>query len=299
MPTKSKKTRIYPLLSTKRAADLLLPYANTEAEWYLTVAQLVSRESDVLIVELVVWQMGRELGRWPLHAMAYGSLVSHLAHQPEGPFAIPHAQDYSYDEYVEVGNRVMKAKQALAELAPPYNALLHRLSQTARAAGLPAAQASNWLQQAEQTLYATKGLVLKRLIREVGPPRYATHSSFLPELLTVVLRGTHLLKEFLTHSPPPTSQPGSREPTTVGAETSKWDWAQLPFLTTEMYDYLPEVELEVVEYPIRLASSRQKPALTPVATPLLADLEQPSENGVCAQLLEIRQRVDDLLASLD
>lgn len=304
MPTGSSKSRIYSLLGTKRVAELLVPFAGSGAEWYMTAVRPLSRESAVPAVELVAWQAGRELGRWPLHAMTYGNLVSSLVQQPEGPFAIPHAEGFFYDEYAEVGSRLAEARQVLAELIPPYDALVYRMSRTERTAGLPAAQVRSWLQQAEHTLTATKGPVLQRLIREVGPRRYATHSSYLPELLPTVRRATQLLKEFLTASLPPTSQPRSGELATVGAEENEWDdWTQLTFrghkflegFTIQMLKYLPEIE--VVECPFSCPD--EEPEIIQDATQVPKAIKQPSENPVRTQLLEIRQRINDLLNSLN
>jgi hypothetical protein len=303
MPTDSSKSRNCKLLGTKGVAELLLPFSSSGAEWYMTATQLSSHESAVPALEIVVWEAGQELGRWPLHAMAYGSLVSGLVQQPEGPFAIPHAKGFVYDEYAEVDSRLAAAGQVLAELIPPYNALLHRMSRTARTAGLSVSQVSNWLKQAEHTLNTTKGQVLCQLMTEVGPPRYATHSSYLPELLPAVQQGTKLLKDFLIDSLPPTTSPGAREQATVGVEESKWDWAELNFrkgglsadFSRLMYDYLPETKF--LEAPF--AFPDDEPAINPGGTQSPKILERASESAVRTHLLEIRQRVDDLLASLD
>jgi hypothetical protein len=303
MPTDSSKSRNYKLLGTKRVAEILLPFAGSGAEWYMTATQLLSRKSAIPALEIVAWEAGQELGRWPLHAMAYGSLVSGLVQQPEGPFVIPHAKGFFYDEYAEVNKRLAEARQVLAGLIPPYDALVYRMSLTERTAGLPAAQVRNWLRQAERTLTATKGLVLRQLIGEVGPPRYATHSSYLPELLPTVLRATQQLKEFLITYLPPISQPRSGELATVGAEESKWDWAQLTWrgggffsgLYMDMFAYLPEIK--IVEAPSSYPS--EEPEATQYAMQVPKAIDQSSESTVRAQLLEIRQRVDSLLASLD
>jgi hypothetical protein len=300
MSPDSSKSRNYKLLGTKRVAEVLLPFTGSGAEWYMTATQILSCESAFPALEIVVWEAGHELGRWPLHAMAYGSLVSGLVQQPEGPFAIPHAKDFVYDEYDQVSSRLAAAGQVLAELIPPYNALLHRMARIERTAGLSVSQVRSWLKQAEHTLITTKGKALQQLMREVGPPRYASHSSYLSDLLPAVQQGTQLLKEFLTNSLPPTSPPGARERATVGAEESRWDWAQLTWrghggLTTDMFAYLPEIE--VVESPFYYPDEESE--ATQDATQVPKAIEYPSENTVRAQLLEIRQRVDNLLAILD
>ncbi|GAB3637829.1 hypothetical protein GCM10027422_34190 [Hymenobacter arcticus] len=303
MPTGSSKSRNYKLLGTKRVAEILLPFTGSGAEWYMTATQLLSRESAVPALEIVVWEAGHELGRWPLHAMAYGSLVSGLVQQPEGPFAIPHAKGFVYDEYAQVSSRLATAGQVLAELIPPYNALLYRMARTERTAGLSVSQVRSWLKQAEHTLITTKGQVLQQLMSEVGPPRYASHSSCLPDLLPTVQQGTQLLKEFLTNSLPPTSPPGARERTTVGAEESRWDWAQLSFrrrgmsseLAMKMYEYLPEIE--IVYGPYKFPD--EEPEIEPDAIQPLKAIEQSLESAIRTQLLDIRQRVDNLLAILD
>lgn len=159
----------------------------------MTAGCPVPRGAAVPTLAVVAWQDEHELSRWPLHAMAYGSLVSQLVNEPAGPFAIPHASGFTYDEYAEVGSRLTEARRILLELIPPYNALLHRMSRTERMAGLSANKARNWLTQAEQTLAATKGRELRQLIREVGPPHYATHFSCLPESRPAVQRGTRRL----------------------------------------------------------------------------------------------------------
>lgn len=297
------KPRNYKLLGTKRVAEILLPFAGSGAEWYMTATQPLRRESVVSALELVAWKAGQELGRWPLHAMAYGSLVSGLVQQPEGPFAIPHAEGFFYDEYAEVNKRLSEARKVLAELIPPYDALVYRMSLTERTAGLSAAQVRTWLRQAEHTLTATKGLVLRQLIDGVGPPRYSTHSSFLPELLPTVLRATQQLKEFLTDSLPPTSPPRSGELATAGAEESKWDWARITWrgggffsgLYMEMFAYLPEIK--IVEGPFSYPDEELEATQDTIDVPKAID--QSSESTVRSQLLEIRQRVDDLLAQLD
>jgi hypothetical protein len=143
MPTSSSESRNYKLLGTKRIAEMLSPYVDSGAEWYMTATQLVSRESTVSALELVAWYAGVELGRWPLHAMTYGSLVSGLVQESEGPFAIPHAKEFVYDEYAEVSSRLAAAWEVLAELIPPYNALLHRMVCTERTAGLSPSQVRN------------------------------------------------------------------------------------------------------------------------------------------------------------
>jgi len=303
MPTGSSKSRSYKLMGTKRVSEILLPFAGSGAEWYMTATQPVSRESAVSALEIVAWKAGHELGRWPLHAMAYGSLVCSLVQQPQGPFAIPHAKGFCYDEYAEVGSRLEAAWQVLAELIPPYNALLHRMGCTERTAGLSVSQVSKWLKQAEHTLVATNGQLLRQLMNEVGSPRYATHSSYLLDLLPAVQQGTQLLKEFLATSPPPTSPPGARELATVGAEHSRWDWADLKFgnrglssdFVRKMYEYLPEVE--IVEAPFHFPDEESEMRLGTSQSPKV--IKYPSESTVRTQLLEIRQRVDDLLASLE
>jgi hypothetical protein len=290
-------------MGTKRVAEVLLPFAGSGAEWYMTATQPVSGESVVSALEVVAWQAGHELGRWPLHAMAYGSLVCGLVQQPEGPFAIPHAKGFVYDDYAEVSSRLAAAWEVLSELIPPYNALLHRMARTERTAGLSISQVSSWLNQAEYTLSATKGQVLRQLMNEVGSPRYATHSSYLPELLPAVQQGNQLLKEFLANSPPPTSPPGPRERATVGAEHSRWDWADLKFgkrglsadFAMKMYEYLPEVEIRESFYDF----SEEEPEMRLGINQSPEVMEHPSESAVRTQLLEIRQRIDDLLASLE
>lgn len=317
MPTGSTKARNSKLIGTKRAAEVLLPFAareseshlaGTRAEWYMTATQPISGKSVVPALELVAWQAGHELGRWPLHAMAYGSLVSGLAQQPEGPFAIPHAKGFCYDEYDQVSSRVAAAEQVFAELVPPYNALLYRMCRTERTAGLSVSEVENWLKQAEHILHVTKGLALRQFLDEVGPPRYATHSSYLSDLLPAVQQGTQLLKEFLTASLPPASPPNGRERATAGKTESRWDWVQLnnrkrwlPYysdFTTKMFEYLPEVEIG--EYGEGLSDFEDKePEIRLGANQFPAHIQPSSTSAVRSQLLEIRQRVDDLLASLE
>jgi len=280
-----------------------MPLAGSGAEWYMTAECLVPRGAAVPVLGLVAWQAGHELGRWPLHAMAYGSLVSQLVDEPAGPFAIPHASGFTYDEYAEVSNRLTEARRVLAELIPPYNALLHRMSRTERTAGLSANQARNWLTQAEQTLAATKGRELRQLIREVGPPRYATHSGCLPGALPAVQRGTQRLKEFLATSLPPASLAGAGELTTLGTEESKWDWVELTLYgrgtsfeqDRQKYEYLPEIE--IIEAPFSFVEAEPETRQHVPPLPTLSQL--PAESPVRTQLLEIRQQIDNLLASLD
>lgn len=314
MPTGSTKSRHSKLIGTKQAAEVLLLFAareseshisGTRAEWYMTATQLLSRQAAVPALELLVWQAGHELGRWPLHAMAYGSLVSGLAQQPEGPFAIPHAKGFFYDDYAEVGSRLAAAEQVLAELIPPYNALLYRMCRTERAAGLSVSKVKSWLKQAEDTLNATKGEVLRQLISAVGPPRFATHSSYLLELLPAVQLGTELLKAFLMLSPAPVGPPEGDERATVGAEESRWDWKELSLsrreysadLAMKKYEYLPEVEVGIAEAPGDFSAEQPRIRLGEILLPKA--VEHPSIGAVRNQLLEIRQRVDDLLASMD
>lgn len=236
--------------------------------------------------------------------MAYGSLVSGLVHKPEGPFAIPHAKGFYYDDYAEVGSRLAAAEQVLAELIPPYNALLYRMCYTERAAGLSVSQVKNWLKQAEDTLNATKGEALRQLISAVGPPRFATHSSYLLELLPAVQLATQLLKAFLMLSPAPVDSPEGDERATVGAEESRWDWKELSLsrreyssdLALKKYEYLPEVEIDIPEAPSGFSLGKSEIRLS--AAQLPKAIERPSIGAVRNQLLQIRQQVDDLLASM-
>jgi hypothetical protein len=314
MPTGTSTARNYKLLGTKRVAQLLVPFAGNEserhsaggsAEWFVSVSQPLSRAPAIPVLEIVVWQAGHELGRWPLHNMAYGSLVSGLVHNPAGPFAIPHAKGFFYDDYAEVGGRVAAAEELLTELIPPYNALLFRLRHTERAAGLSVGQVTKWLKQAEAILEATKGEALRQLISAAGPPRFATHSSYLAELLPAVRVGTQLLKSFLALSPPPVGPPDGDERATAGANWSRWDWKELRPITHDgfsdlamkMYEYLPEVEMKISEAPDDFFGESSAPSWE--AIPLPKAVERPSTGAVRSQLLAIRQQVDDLLANME
>ena len=303
MPGGSGQFRAYKLLGTKRIAEALLPLAGSGAEWFMTAECLVPRSAAVPVLRLVAWQAEHEIGSWPLHAMAYGSLVSQLVEEPAGPFVIPHARGFTYDEYAEVSIRLTEARRVLAELIPPYNALLHRMSRIERTAGLSANQARDWLTRAEQTLAATKGRELRQLIREVGPPRYATHSGCLPGALPAVQRGTQRLKEFLATSLPPASPAGAGELATPGMEESKWDWVELTLYgrgtsfgqDRQKYEYLPEIEIR--EDPFSFAEA--EPETRQHTAPLPIRNQLPAESPLRTQLLEIRQQLDNLLASLD
>ncbi len=299
MARDSAKARPATLVGTTRLRELLRPYASSGAEWFITAACSLLPASEVPALTVIVWLNGQELARWPLHAMAYGSLVSQLIKQPAGPFAIPHARDFAYDEYAEFEARLTEARRVLADLIPPYNALLYRLSYTTRAAGLSAKQVASWVSQAEQALAATQGVALRQLLRAVGPPRFATHSSQLNALLPSVEQGRRQVIAFLAHVLPPTSPAEPGEPTTPGAEYSQWDWVELQLdkrgvsaeLAWEKFRYLPEVEARVA--PFGSAAAGAGAPSESVAGPPAA------ENPVREQLLKIRRQVDTLLAILD
>ena len=299
----SGQSRTYKLLGIRRIAEALRPLADSGAEWFMSAECLVPRSAAVPVLRLVAWQAGHKLGSWPIHAMAYGSLVSQLVDEAAGPFVIPHARGFTYDEYAEVSTRLTEAKRVLAELIPPYNALLHRMSRTERTAGLSANQSRDWLTRAEQTLAATRGRELRQLIREVGPPRYAMHSGCLSGALPAVQRSTQRLKEFLATSLPPASPAEAGELATPGAEESKWDWVELALYgrgtsfgqDQQKYAYLPEIEIR--EAPFSFAEAEAETRLH--TAPLPTRNQLPAESLVRTQLLEIRQQIDNLLASLD
>ena len=293
------------LLGTKRLTEALKSLAGTHAEWFMTAEYPLPRGSGSPALALVAWQDGHELDPWPLHAMTYGSLVSQLVSKPSGPFAIPHAEGFVYDEYAELDNRLAEARQGLAELIPPFNALQLRMSRTEHTAGLSANQVRDWLSQAEKALAVSKGRELWQLIREVGPPRFAMHSILLSELLPEVQRGTSLLINFLADSLPPSTPAAAGEAATQAVRESKWDWNELKphrgwslgdlswsDLAQKKFDYLPEYE--IVESPsgYRVEEKVPNPGISSSTT----QIPLPPEKSVRSQLLKIRKSIDNLLA---
>lgn len=198
----------------KRAADTVQQFAASGGEWWLSPASLLEssevyrrpRTTDLI----VTGPDGRELGRWPLLPITYGSLISRHAKNPKGEFALPHAKGYQYDAYEQISDLKWQAEKLIEAMAPSVNAILERKYFVDDTAGIDLEAADLWLSQAEEVDEQSWFWRLQELYGQVGAPDYRQHSSQLAEVLPQAQEGYQRLRKFLTNTPPPTpnGEPG-------------------------------------------------------------------------------------------
>lgn len=195
-------------LSIKRAADTVQQFAASGGEWWIAPASLVEgkeayqrpRTTDLV----VTGPDGRELGRWPLMPITYGSLVSRHAKNPAGEFALPHARGYRYDDFEQIAELKWRAKDLIEAMASSLNAIKERIYFVDDTAGIDLAAAEVWWSQAEEVIEKSCFSRLRVLFTLVGPPGFWQHSSQLVEVLPQAQEGYRRLRDFLTTMPPPT-----------------------------------------------------------------------------------------------
>jgi len=278
----------------QRAAEAVATFTGSEAQWWMSPAVEIGGQSlhkQPPRAELVLWQRGQELGRWLLHPLTYGSLVSRLEKNPRGDFAIPHAGGYHYDDYGLVRKLKQQGQKLLDALAPEVNALLQRMYELDDTAGVEMRLAEDWWAQAEQAIQTAQFHELRGLQVNVGHPTYLQHSSQLAEALPQAHVGLAQLQNFVANCPSPKVATGELpENGGTAGDGSRYQFRHLmsanvnssgPFFTSKFgrMDHAGEGfgDDDTVE---NQGASAQQATLW-------------------EQLLEIRQRIDEVLSQLD
>jgi hypothetical protein len=281
-------------LSMQQVAAVLEKFTSTGAEWFMSPASFLNEESfyrQPRQIDLVVWLDGQEQGRWRLLPASFGSLVTRHTKAPGGTFAIPHASGYQYDEYQLLKPLKQRAQVLLDSLAPPLNALWERVYSLDDTPGVPLTLADDWWRQARQVLENTWWSRLRELQKQVGAPHYLQHTSQLAEVLPKAQEGLNQLRKFLQEVPPPSASTAAAS----GAELTLGDGARYQF----RHIVSPDINSSGTYFTSKFG--RSDFGMVPFNVAEVTTTETPvlTSNSLREQLLDVRERIDQILSQLE
>jgi len=307
--TKETKVKLPKPLANAQLAPLLDQYAATNACWYLSPRSDVGASpKQPISAELIIEQNNQEVGRWQLNPRTYGSIVLRHLQAQEELYAIPHVQGYKYESYKQLRALQKQATSLLMNLKFKLNKLLWARYTLDDTAGIAVQEAVAWWERAERIEAAISLDKLWKVLPGVGSPLFKSHSDYLAELIVPVQAGYEGLVAFMAEYPPPTRTiPAATEALTDGKgqryQQRHWytngEYGDGPILYNY---YCPYNELEPI--PGTKAGVRVKEQFYPnapvdAAEDELVDYPQTQESPIRAELLHIRQLIDNLLGQLD
>ena len=306
---KEAKVKLVKPLVNVQLAPLINQYTNTNACWYLSPrSEIGASLKQPISAELVIEQNNQEVGRWQLSPRTYGSIVLRHLQAQEELYMVPHVKGYEYENREQFKVLQQQAGNLLMNLTFKLNKMLWARYTLDDTAGIDLQSAVAWWERAERVEAAISLDKLWRVLPSVGSPLFRGHSDHLAELIVPVQAGYEGLETFLAECPPPTRTiqafPGEQTDG-KGQRYNKRHW----YTNGEYGDgpifhnyYCPYNELEHIpgtEAGIRVKKQFYPNAPVDDVEDDLADYPQTQESPIRAELLHIRQLIDNLLAQLD
>jgi hypothetical protein len=306
---KEAKAKLVKPIANAQLAPLINQYINTNACWYLSPhSEIDASPKQPIRAELVIEQNNQQVGRWQLSPRTYGSIVLRHSQAQEELYAVSHVKDYAYENYEQLNALQKQARSLLMDLKFKLNKMLWARYTLDDTAGIDLKSAVAWWERSEQVETAISLDKLWRVLPSFGSPLFKGHSDHLAELIVPVQAGYEGLETFLAECPPPTStlQAANEERTDgKGQRYSKRHW----YTNGEYGDgpifhnyYCPYNELEHIpgtEAGIRVKKQFYPNAPVDEVEDNPEDYLQTQESPIRAELLHIRQLIDNLLGQLD
>lgn len=290
---KLEEAKLERPLSMQQAATVLELFASMGAEWFMSPSSFLNDEvfyRQPRQIDLVVWLDGQEKGRWRLLPVSFGSLVTRHAKAPGGTFAIPHTTGYQYDEYQLLKPLKQRAQVLLDSLAPPLNALWEQIYALDDTPGVPLTLADDWWRQAGQVLENTWWSRLRELQKQVGAPHYLQHTSQLAEVLPKAQEGLNQLRKFLREVPPPSASTA----TDAGVELTLGDGSRYQF----RHLVSPDINSSGTYFTSKFGRSDFGMVPFTVAEVTITETPVSTSDSLREQLLDVRERIDQILSNL-